>query len=290
MVLPKKNTKHWIQYIVQRIRRNKNMLIFISGATGSGKSLSSIRIAQELSEELKTNFNIDHIVFSAKELMELINSGKLKPGSVVIFEEAGVGLSHKNWQSVINKCINYLMQTFRHKNFILIFNSPYMDFCDASIRRLFHAELRTIAIDYKKKQCKLNAQFLKWDSRMQKFYYRYLRIIKPGNPKVKIWRVDLPSKDMIKQYEKKKIEYTTKLNRDILDEINRYETQKKPEKKGVRNKMYCGRCKYKWLSQNEKIPKRCANCNSKNVSIANENTPVEDFMDTSYTSKGSSRK
>jgi len=47
---------------------------------------------------LDPNFSADRIVFNGQELMNLINSDKLKKGSVVIFEEAGIGMSSKNWK------------------------------------------------------------------------------------------------------------------------------------------------------------------------------------------------
>ena len=107
----------WVRYIHQRIKQNKNFLGFISGPTGSGKSWSSISIA----EQLDPTFTDERIVFSGIELMKLINSDKLKKGSVIVFEEAGIGMSNKNWQSTINKMLNFLIQTFRHRNFVLIF-------------------------------------------------------------------------------------------------------------------------------------------------------------------------
>ena len=77
-LMNKPREKYWISYIKQRISKNKNFLGFISGQTGSGKSWSSIAIAEQLDPE----FNIDRCVFSGLELMALINSGELKRGSV----------------------------------------------------------------------------------------------------------------------------------------------------------------------------------------------------------------
>ena len=78
--------KHWVSYILQRIRNNKNFLGFLSGPTGSGKSYCCLRIA----EEVDPDFTLERVVFNGIDLMNLVNSGKLKKGSVIIFEEAGV--------------------------------------------------------------------------------------------------------------------------------------------------------------------------------------------------------
>ena len=210
----------WVRYIHQRIKQNKNFLGFISGPTGSGKSWSSISIA----EQLDPTFTDERIVFSGIELMKLINSDKLKKGSVIVFEEAGIGMSNKNWQSTINKMLNFLIQTFRHRNFILIFNSPYMDFVDASTRKLFHAEFNTVGIDANKGTCRLKPRTIQYNSRTKKFYFKMLRVItKKGLIPVNFWSVGKPSPELIKTYEVKKKAFTDKLNANIQQELEDYE-------------------------------------------------------------------
>jgi hypothetical protein len=219
-LLNKPKEKYWITYILQRIRKNKNFLGFISGPTGSGKSYSTLSICEALDPE----FNIDRCVFGGIELMNLINSGKLKRGSCIAFEEVGVEMSNKNWQSVANKMLNYLMQTFRHKNFILIMNSPFMDFVDKSTRKLFHAEMETKGIDLTTNEVYLKPQLLQYNARLQKFYYKRLKVITAqGKVPVDIWKVAKPSKELLREYEKKKSEYTQKLNQKILNELERAE-------------------------------------------------------------------
>ena len=219
-ILGKPKEKYWISYIKQRINNNKNFLGFISGQTGSGKSYSSLRIC----EELDNDFSIERVVFSGLDLMELINSNKLKRGSAICFEEVGVEMNSKNWASKTNKMLNYLIQTFRHKGFILIMNSPYMDFVDAGSRKLFHAELSTIKIDYSTKEVFLKPQLIQYNSRNEKFYYKRLKVITPiGKIPVSVWRVGLPTDKLRLEYEIKKSEYTSKLNKKILSELQAYE-------------------------------------------------------------------
>lgn len=221
-LLKKPKEKHWISYIKQRIRKNKNFLGFISGQTGSGKSYSSLRIC----EELDSSFNISRCVFGGLELMNLINSDVLKRGSAICFEEVGVEMSNKNWASITNKMINYLLQTFRHKGFILIMNSPYMDFVDASTRKLFHAEMQSVAIDFKKNEVLLKPQLIQYNPRLKKFYYKRLKVIKAeGKMPIDIWRVRKPSEELRVAYEKKKMEYTTRLNKKIQEELEAVENK-----------------------------------------------------------------
>lgn len=226
-ILKKPEEKHWIRYIKQRIEKNKNFLGFISGPTGSGKSWSNLSICESLDKE----FNINRVVFSALELMNLVNSGKLKRGSAICFEEAGVVANNKNWASVTNKMLNYLVQTFRHRGFVLIMNSPYMDFVDSATRKLFHSELETVGIDFKTNECKLKPQIMQWNSRKQKMYYKWLRVItNEGRVPIKRWRVPKPSQELINQYEEKKTEFTNRLNKQIYDELLREQEEKNKSK------------------------------------------------------------
>ena len=140
---------YWVRYIKQRTRQNKNFLFIISGQTGSGKSWSGLSIGEMVNKD----FDVGRVVFRGKELMVLINSkAPKKKGTFILWDEAGIDLSNRNWQANANRMINFLMQTFRHRCFVLCFTAPYSDFIDKSTRKLFHAEFRTISIDFKKRK------------------------------------------------------------------------------------------------------------------------------------------
>ena len=221
-----KRSKYWADYIKGRISKNKNFLGMISGATGTGKSWSALSIAEQLDSE----FDVSRCVFRGKELMRLINSDKLKSGSVVIWDEVGVDLSNRSWQSTTNKLLNYLLQTFRHRNIILLFTAPYSDFVDALTRRLFHAEFKTESINYEKQTTKLKPQLIQYNSRIKKFYFKYLRLVTKeyGVVPITAWHVPAPSKELIQAYEAKKAQFTKELNREIesaLDNLEGKETE-----------------------------------------------------------------
>lgn len=217
-----------VQYIKWRIKSNKNFICAVTGPTGSGKSWTTLSMAQQLDED----FNIDRIVFKAKDLMALINSNTLTKGSVIVWDEAGIDLSNRNWQSTMNKVMNYLLQTFRHKNFILFFTVPYSDFVDATTRKLFHAEFTTIGINKRLKTCSIKPKMLQYNASLKKWYAKYLivRIKDIGASKIKRWRVKKPTEELIKHYESKKQEFTSELNQEIqqtleLDNIGKIKYQ-----------------------------------------------------------------
>lgn len=223
LVVQQDQEKSWVRYIQQRISRNKNFLGFLSGPTGSGKSWSSLSICRMVDDE----FDISRIVFGGIELMDLINDGNLRKGSAICFEEVGVEMSSRNWQSITNKMLNFLIQTFRHRNIILLMNSPYMDFLDASTRRLMHAEFQTISI--KDNHVRLKPQLIQYNSRMQKFYYKYLKVVtKAGAVPVSRWNIPRPSEALIKDYEIKKRKFTDSLNKRIHKELMDVNKKDKP--------------------------------------------------------------
>ena len=222
----------WVRYIKQRIRQNKNFIGIISGPTGSGKSWSSLSLGEQADPE----FNIERVVFSGGELMRLINSGKLKKGSAIVFEEAGIGMSSKSWQSVTNKLLNFLIQTFRHRNFILIFNTPYMDFVDASTRKLFHAEFSTLSVDIPAGTCRLKPRYIQYNSRNKKFYFKMLRVItSSGKRPINTWSISKPSPELIKSYEIKKRAFTDRLNAGIQNDLLKLEEEDQVKPEDTRN-------------------------------------------------------
>jgi len=241
----------WVKYIKQRVLlKNKNFLATLTGPTGSGKSWTGLSIG----ELIDPDFNEDRVVFSGSELMNLIGSGKLKSGSVIVWDEAGVNLSNKNWQSAINKLMNFLLQTFRHRNFVLIFTVPYSDFVDASTRKLFHADFQTVSINRQKNTCRIKPKLLQYNASLRKTYYHYLKMLnQEGGCKIKRWDVPKPSDDLIDAYEHKKTLFTNKLNNDIRVKMEQMEAGEDEENNLPTKQKEVLECWKKGISLNKDI-------------------------------------
>ena len=203
------------EYIKKRISRNKNAMIAIIGSTGSGKSYSALKLA----EYLDPSFNTNRIVFSVNDFINLVRS-KLPKGSVIVFEEAGVAIHNRKWYSTVNLALNYVAQTFRKDNLIVIFTTPNLSFIDSQVRTLFHIILETAGIDSDKKFCKLKTKIISVDRIHGKSYEPFLRIkTDEGIVRCVYANVYLPSKKLIKEYELKKNEFTNTLYKRLNESI-----------------------------------------------------------------------
>ena len=245
-------------YIKYRVyKQNKNFLCCIVGATGSGKSYTSI----SLGEQLNKNFSDEYIIFNPKDFMKLVVDEEKTPmGTVIVYDELGVSMSARNWQSITNKIINYVLQTFRHRKLIVFFTVPDSQFVDKQTRKLFHAmfEMRSINID---KGCAvIKPKFIQTNPATGKVYNNYLRVInEKGMIPLSRVKIEKPSDEIIIKYEKKRSQFTAKLNRDILDEIDVY--QKTNGNIGPK-KARCKVCNHTWRLRNGNNPKQCPRCDT----------------------------
>lgn len=221
----------WFNY--QTMSKNSNNLVSVVGKTGSGKTWSAISIAEIMSGMSGVPFGIENIVFSLRELMELINSDKLRKGSVIVFDEPQISISAREFQSEANKVFNYLLSTFRHRNFSLFFCTPFENLLDKSTRKLFHVRIETAGVNIKDKTCKLKALYVEHVDYREEPYRKRLMAIFPKESggfqtkKIDFWDVPKPNQALIDLYEAKKREFTDNLNKNILDRLIKYEDKGK---------------------------------------------------------------
>lgn len=212
---------YFIQYVKGRIDKNKNFICAITGATGSGKSYSALRLGELFDPE----FDIFNVCFTPLEFMNLVDAKtkKLKSGSCIMFDEMQVSMSHLEYQSMQSRVLNYVLQTFRHKNFILLVTSPMFSFINASARKLFHCRMETTKIHTKQKVCVLKPLLLQTNQDSGKVYQKYLRISnkKHGTFPLRTLSVALPSDKLLEDYESKKTRFTHELNAGIINDLEK---------------------------------------------------------------------
>jgi len=220
----------WARWMVGRtMRQNKNNLISLVGKTGSGKTYSAISICEIMSKMDGVPFTIEHVVFSLRELMDLINSGKLKRGSKIVFDEPQVSISAREFQSEANKVFNYLLSTFRHRNLTLFFCTPFETLLDKNTRRLFHVRMETMSINVNNQTCRLKPRYIEYSDFKTEPYRKQLVIMfkdengRGKSHKLFYWDVPKPSKELIEQYEKKKLDFTNNLNKNISERLKKFD-------------------------------------------------------------------
>lgn len=215
----KKGENSFIQWIKQRIKNNLNFLAIAEGETGIGKSWALLSIAWQIDN----SFEPRQVAFSFREVMSIINSEWFpkKDWKIILFDEAQTSISNRSWQSLTNKLMNYLISTFRHQNIILLMTSPYSDFLDNQTMKLMHCKFDIKGHDRKKKLTKIRPLLLQYNSQRQKTYYHSLFVIRNGKyNKLINWYVPKPPKHLIDPYEKDKIAFTDRLNKEIMAELD----------------------------------------------------------------------
>lgn len=118
---------------------NQNYMLCITGPTGSGKSYTAMAISLMIDDA----FDIDRVCFTAKDFIQSSNMN-LPSSSVIMFDEAGIEVSSREWYSDTNKAINQVVETFRRDNLICIFTTPVFTNLDKKTRHYFHGHMEVL--------------------------------------------------------------------------------------------------------------------------------------------------
>jgi len=238
--MEKVNGSPLLTWIRNRIKKNKNCIIIINGATGSGKTYGALELCCEVAEMFKTNFTVkDNMDFNFAGLLEKTMLKKNdKPGTPFLFEEVGAvggGAASREWQGQANRFFFSFMQTTRHRNQVLIMTCPHFSFLERGARSLVHMQIETDGIDFDKKVAYFRCYRVQVNSRTGNFYFKYLRVNQNGNRyRFKRMGLSMPPKDITYEYELLKTKYTGNLNKIILDKAkDKKKVQKKRENGAV---------------------------------------------------------
>jgi adenylate kinase family enzyme len=227
-----------IQYIRDRVfNKNKNFVMIFVGATGSGKSYSALRLA----EQLDSTFNIDRVCFKpttfmnqVNELVEKSEKGESIVGRVVMWDELGASHSAREFMTVSNRVLNYFFQTSRHLNLIVLMTVPLLSFIDSNTRKLCHAVGEMQAINRHDKTGSVKVKMIQTNVLTGKEYPKFLRFKKNDkNLVAKKIRFKLPSKELTELYEAKKKAFTTQLNKDIMNKLLKAEQKDNSQVKPI---------------------------------------------------------
>jgi hypothetical protein len=174
----------FVDWANRRMGSKRNFLIAIVGETGSGKSYMGMRIGEVL--DVNGDFDVNHVVFTPEEFFDCL--GRLNNNCFIMFDEAGVSFSHREFMSMINKMLGFVFQTFRYKFINVIFTLPSLGYMDYVGRGLLHCVIRMVdrgkGVVYRVQKDMLG----------RRIYY----------PKIGVLEGAIPSKELIDAYEDKK--------------------------------------------------------------------------------------
>ncbi len=199
--------------LIERIDRwtteqKRNFLCAVVGPTGSGKTYAALSLAHRLDP----NFDVENIAFEPAEFINLVKDSK--SGSVIIFDEAGVGYSSREFFSITNRALGYITQSFRFKRYVVFFTMPNLNFLDVTARKLLHfyIELSNTSVSRKEKVTRFKGMVIhspprkfSWLHGNDDIMFIYPRTKIDGKIK-KITRfiISAPPLDLQKRYEAKR--------------------------------------------------------------------------------------
>ena len=123
-------------------QEDKSAMMLIVGEMGSGKSLAAVAFADKIDPTFRSH---PRIVYTAEEFIEAI--GKAKGGHAIIFDEVGVNVAARDFQTKHNKAMSSVSQILRFKNVCAIFTTPQARFIDVNVREAMNCWVHPIAID-----------------------------------------------------------------------------------------------------------------------------------------------
>jgi len=208
-----------IPWIERRISQNRNANLVFVGDTGSGKSYSSLSLA----EQVDPNFSTDRIVFRTIDFIKLVNSD-LPKGSVIIFDDAGLGIPAREWQRTSAKIFGKLFQGFRYKQLISMITVPDISFIERQSRMLMHLYFEATDTQGIMKPFHPFHPY-RGDDRLG-FKYPTMQISRK-KIQVRTTLFPLPSKKLVDGYETKKLEYMEGTNKTFQLELEYTEMMEK---------------------------------------------------------------
>lgn len=222
-------------HIIKPIQKeNQNRVILITGATDSGKSYASLRLAELiftlLERETDERF---FLFFDDRQFIDYIYDSPKKgmfPLDVILYDDPGITEASAYRQMTrIGQMFNAFLQSWRHRNAILMVSAPTSMLLNKSMRRFAHFELKppsepkrwaipkrfggqTGNIDRRNKESIWDLKRMEFESSdprtgSDKVYHKYIRQkLRPSGEIVRVENLILkqPNPHWIEEYEKRK--------------------------------------------------------------------------------------
>jgi hypothetical protein len=164
-------------------KHNKNVIITILGKQGDGKSNAALNIAISAAKwiaKIKGGRPSDY--FSMRDNLATIDPNmlhdmmkQLKKLNIYILDDAGPGWDSRNSMSDRNKHLNYILQTARPSNNIIIVTTIHQKMVDVTVRRLSHFVVISEEVMHNVGKTYFSVKAIQENQLFDKIYYKYTR-------------------------------------------------------------------------------------------------------------------
>ena len=126
------------RYIWKRMNvDNEHFMGVIVGREGSGKSHTALSICRKVDP----TFDAERVFFDPADLVDAFRSDDLGEGSMVMLDEAGVGLGNRSWYEKEQVLLNQTLQTVRDENMGVLYTLPRLSELDSQTVGRLHSLL-----------------------------------------------------------------------------------------------------------------------------------------------------
>jgi hypothetical protein len=206
--------------------KDLDALIAVCGRRGACKSGAAQRFGEQFDvsyyseDNFKPRFDETHITFKASEFVKLFQQHH-PTGSVLVWDEIGVENDSRNFYTVKNKLIKYLMETNRYRNYVVLVTTPTLKSMDISTQRLLSGFLEMQGKVGDGNQAKGKFFHVETAAKTGKQYFKYPKywnehIFYSGEEFI----FPKPNAELRKKYDEKKIEFTKNLWKNIEVELS----------------------------------------------------------------------
>lgn len=123
------------------VNQGRNLLFLFVGDIGTGKSWGAVNFARLFDPWFDPNTKI---VYEPAEFFDALDRVEHR-GEVIVWDEAGVGMPAREWNSLFNRVVSKTLQIFREATpgrIVLIFATPRKFFVDKTARVMLNMEWR----------------------------------------------------------------------------------------------------------------------------------------------------
>ena len=205
------------RYIWRRMNvENEHFMGVIVGREGSGKSHTALSICQKVDP----TFSADRVFFDPAELVKAFRDDDLGAGSMVMLDEAGVGLGNRSWYEKEQVLLNQTLQTVRDENMGVLYTLPRLSELDSQTIGRLHALL-----SMKEKYPEEGWASVSWknievtrERESNKIYKKYPRM-RVGGYKKRITEIGVtkPREKLAEAYERHKETFKGELYDEVID-------------------------------------------------------------------------